>query len=188
MKNVCTIVVLFITTSLMSNHVFSQTEEWDDYFMPGLGYKVYTPKNTAKLGVYQGIVTEFVIYAKAKKGNTYKSGPARVKTYANLSILKSTASSDSARNIFNVNFGVNLSFEAKGKRNYLIPYFGLETGGLFQRNFASMQFTPCLGVQLFSTKHLIWSVQAGYNYTVKYFEDYSGMQYSSTLNLLLWNE
>jgi len=50
-----------------------------------------------------------------------------------------------------------------------------------------MQFTPVAGIQIFSNKRLIWSVQAGYNYTVKDFENYSGMQYSSTFNLLLWN-
>ena len=175
------ILLLFLT----NKSVYAQTEEWDDYFMPGIGYKVYTPKNSAKLGVYQGIVTEFVIYAKAKNKLSSQSGPARVKTYANLSILKSNQ--DSARNIFNVNFGLNLSFEGKCNRKYLIPYFGLEVGGLFQRNYSSMQFTPVAGIQLFSNKRMIWTLQAGYNYTVKYFEDYSGMQYSSTFNLLLWN-
>ncbi len=182
---------IFLITMLLfvlsNKSGYAQTEEWDDYFMPGIGYKVYTPKNSSKLGVYHGIVTEFVIYATAKNKQSSQSGPARVKTYANLSILKSTQSSDSARNIFNVNFGLNLSFEGKCNRKYLIPYFGLEVGGLFQRNFASMQFTPVAGIQIFSNKRLIWSVQAGYNYTVKDFENYSGMQYSSTFNLLLWN-
>lgn len=183
MKHFLFITVISIFFANTSLH--AQTEEWDDYFMPGIGYKVYTPKNSAKLGVYQGIVTEFVIYAKAKNKLSSQSGPARVKTYANLSILKSTR--DSARNIFNVNFGLNLSFEGKCNRKYLIPYFGLEVGGLFQRNYSSMQFTPVAGIQLFSNKRMIWTLQAGYNYTVKYFEDYSGMQYSSTFNLLLWN-
>ncbi|MNJ83151.1 hypothetical protein D3C87_05660 [compost metagenome] len=183
MKQLLFITVLSVFVANTSS--YAQTEEWDDYFMPGIGYKVYTPKNSAKLGVYQGIVTEFVIYAKAKNKLSSQSGPARVKTYANLSILKSDQ--DSARNIFNVNFGLNLSFEGKCNRKYLIPYFGLEVGGLFQRNYSSMQFTPVAGIQLFSNKRMIWTLQAGYNYTVKYFEDYSGMQYSSTFNLLLWN-
>ncbi len=183
MKQLLFITVLSVFVANTSS--YAQTEEWDDYFMPGIGYKVYTPKNSTKLGVYQGIVTEFVIYAKAKNKLSSQSGPARVKTYANLSILKSDQ--DSARNIFNVNFGLNLSFEGKCNRKYLIPYFGLEVGGLFQRNYSSMQFTPVAGIQLFSNKRMIWTLQAGYNYTVKYFEDYSGMQYSSTFNLLLWN-
>lgn len=159
--------------------------EWDDYFMPGIGYKVYTPKQSDSLGVYQGIMTEFVIYARARGGESWRSGPARVKTYGNLSIMKSDAVG--ARDIFNVNVGLNLSFEAVTKRKFAIPYFGLELGGLFQRDFSSLQFTPVAGVQLLSTRHVIWTAQAGYNYTIKYFDEYSGMQYSSTVNLLLWN-
>jgi len=163
----------------------TKDREWDDYFMPGLGYKCYVPKNDKKLGVYQGVMTEFVIYARAKGKESYKSGPARVKTYGNLSIMKSDQ--DSARDIFNANVGLNLSFESKTNRKWGIPYFGLELGGLFQRDFSTLQFTPVAGIQLVSSRHIIWNVQAGYIYTTKYFDEYSGYQFSSTLNVLLWN-
>lgn len=184
---------LLMLATMFSATVFSQSEtpanqEWDDYFMPGVGYKIYTPKNSDSLGVYQGISTEFVIYAKARTGqSTYGNyGPSRVKTYGNLSIMKSDK--NSAKDIFNVNFGVNLSFEAVAKRKFMIPYFGLELGGMFRRDFSSVQFTPVAGVQLISNKRMIWTAQAGYNYTIKYFDQYSGLQYSSTVNLLLWNK
>jgi hypothetical protein len=95
---------------------------------------------------------------------------------------------NSAKDIFNVNFGLNLSFEAVIKRKFGIPYFGLELGGLFQRDFSSLQFTPVAGLQLLSNKRMIWTAQVGYNYTIKYFDEYSGLQYSSTFNLLLWNK
>jgi hypothetical protein len=184
-----TISALF-ATCLLSFLSFAQTntnsyEEWDDYFMPGVGYKMYLPKNSDGLGVYQGIMTEFVIYARAKGSLSSKSGPARVKTYGNLSIMRSDQ--DSARDIFGANVGLNLSFEGKTDRKWCIPYFGLETGGLFQRDFSTMQFTPVAGIQLVSTKHIIFNVQAGYTYTTKYFDEYSGYQFSSTLNVLLWN-
>ncbi len=183
-------IYLILIAGLFSATTFAQTEnnqEWDDYFMPGIGYKVYTPKAHDSLGTYAGVSTEFVIYAQARRGSsTYKSGPSRVKTYGNLSIMKSDKSS--AKDILNVNLGLNLSFEAIAKRNFGIPYFGLELGGLFQRNFSSMQFTPVAGIQLVSNKRIIWTAQAGYNYTIKNFDQYSGMQYSSTFNLLLWNK
>ncbi len=183
-------IYLLLMCSLFVNTIFSQTtvnnQEWDDYFMPGVGYKIYTPKNVDTLGVYQGITTEFVIYARARGGESYRSGPGRVKTYGNLSIMKSDK--NSAKDIFNVNFGLNLSFEAVIKRKFGIPYFGLELGGLFQRDFSSLQFTPVAGLQLLSNKRMIWTAQVGYNYTIKYFDEYSGLQYSSTFNLLLWNK
>ncbi|MES2556926.1 MAG: hypothetical protein V4604_12295 [Bacteroidota bacterium] len=186
MKHITLLIATFLLFgSTVQAQNGSVNAEWDDYFMPGIGYKVYTPKQSDSLGVYHGIMTEFVIYARARGGETWRSGPSRVKTYGNLSILKSNA--DGARDIFNVNVGLNLSFEAMVRRKCMIPYFGLELGGLFQRDFSSLQFTPVAGLQLLSTKNVIWSAQAGYNYTIKYFDEYSGMQYSSTVNLLLWN-
>lgn len=183
------IFLFFASLFFTSTALFAQESdnEWDDYFMPGVGYKVYTPKNHNKLGVYQGVMTEFVIYARAKgkTANQYQSGPARVKTYGNLSILRSDQ--DSARDIFNANLGLNLSFESRTDRKWGIPYFGLEVGGLFQRDFSTLQFTPVAGIQLLSTRHVLWNAQAGYMYTTKYFDEYSGFQFSSTLNVLLWN-
>lgn len=183
-------ILFFIITIVSFNGVFAQesdNQEWDDYFMPGIGYKAYAPKAQDSLGLYSGFSTEFVIYARARRGNvSYKSGPSRVKTYGNLSIMKSDKAG--TKDIFSANLGLNLSFEAIAKRNFGIPYFGLELGGLFQRDFSSMQFTPVAGIQLVSNKRIIWTAQAGYNYTIKNFDELSGMQYSTTFNVLLWNE
>ncbi len=183
MKKSLLIIILFISVFAYSQE---GDTEWDDFFMPGIGYKVYTPKNFTDLGVYQGIMTEFVIYARAKGVNSHYTGPARIKIYGNLSITNS--SNTNANDIFFANVGVNLSFEGKTNRKFLIPYFGLETGGLFQRNFSSLQFSPVTGIQILSTKHILWNLQFGYQYTTKLFDEYSGFIYSSTLNVLLWNK
>lgn len=72
--------ILIALLILIQGYVNAQNnEEWDDYFMPGIGYKAYFPKNTDSLGVYQGISTEFVIYARAKGWGSRLTGPARVK-------------------------------------------------------------------------------------------------------------
>lgn len=161
--------------------------EWEDWFMPGFGYKVFSPKNSDSLGTYKGYVTEFVIYAKARKGESkWGSGPSRVKTYGNLAILASDKSE--VKDIFYANLGLNLSFEGKSNRNYLLPYFGIETGGMFQRDFSSYHFTPVGGLQIISTKKLLWNVQMGYQYTTRYFDEFSGVLASSSLNFLLWNK
>ncbi len=175
---------LLILTSFVT---FSQKDsEWDDYFMPGVGYKTYIPKNQSDLGIYHGVMTEFVIYARAKGIQSKSSGPARIKTYGNLSIMASDNAI--AKDIFYANLGLNLSFEGNTGRKYLIPYFGLEMGGLFQRDFSTFQFSPVGGIQLLSTKTLLWNVQGGYQYTTKKFDEYSGYTFSSTLNVLLWNK
>ncbi len=183
MKNL----IYTLAAVLFTTICFGQNEEWDDYFMPGAGYKMFVPKNRSDLGTYHGFTTEFVIYARAKGSDSkYWSGPGRIKTYGNLSIMGSDNAV--ARDIFFVNAGLNLSFESNIKRKFLIPYFGLEMGGLFQRDFSSMHFTPVAGIQLLSTKRVIWSVQGGYLYTTKRFDEYSGYSFSSTLNILLWND
>lgn len=182
MKNVLTTIVIFC-----SFLTFAQNDsEWDDYFMPGVGYKAYIPKNKKDLGTYHGVMTEFVIYARAKGDSSWRSGPVRVKTYGNLSIMSSN--NTNAKDIFFTNLGLNLSFEGKTGRKFLIPYFGLEMGGLFQRDFSTYQISPVSGIQIVSTKKIIWNIQGGYQYTTKRFDEYSGYSFSSTLNVLLWNK
>jgi hypothetical protein len=162
--------------------------EWSNYFMPGLGYKVYVPRNT-DLGMYQGVVTEFIFYARAKGSNPKYSwerkGPSRVKTYGNLSILKSDA--EGAKDIYFSNLGATFSFEGNANRKYLLPYFGLEFGGLHQRDFATFHFTPVTGIQLLSNHSVIWTVHGGFKYTTKKFDEYSGYTLGTTLNVMLWN-
>lgn len=183
MKKLSLILILFVSVAGFAQE---NDEEWDDYFMPGIGYRTYIPKNIDSLGVYQGVITEFVIYSRAKGVNSYTSGPSRVKTYGNLSIVSSDVKE--ARDIFYANLGLNLSFEGNTRRKYFIPYFGLELGGMFQRNFSTFHFTPVAGIQVFSTKKIIWNIQGGYQYTTKLFDEYSGFNISSTFNILLWNK
>jgi hypothetical protein len=94
---------------------------------------------------------------------------------------------ESASKIFSASLGLNLSFEAKALRKSFIPYFGLEVGGLYKRNFSTFTFNPLAGIQLVSTRKIIWSVQGGYQYTTHRFENYSGYIAATTINLLLWH-
>lgn len=178
------------TSILLATCITSQTEEptteWDDYFMPGVAYKVYVPKNDSDFGIYQGVAAEFVFYAHARSRRKEKwdTGPSRIKTFGNLCIMKSD-NADS-KDVFSVNLGVSVSFEGEIERKYLIPYFGLELGSMFQRDYKSLVFSPHIGVQLISTKRLICYFQGGYNYTTKYFDEYSGGLITLGVNLLLW--
>lgn len=186
MKNLILFSLLTITLTSFSYTADScRSTYWNDWFMPGGGYKTYIPKNS-DFGVYHGFNTEFVIYARAKNKCSHYGGPARTKFYSSLSIMASTKSE--SRDIFFSNVGVNLSFEGKLDRNFLIPYFGLEVGGLYQRDYSSFHFTPLAGIQLFSTKRIIWSAQGGYQYTTKFFDEYSGLSMSTTVNFLLWEK
>ncbi len=183
MKLLTALFVLFSIT--LSAQTYDGTTEWDDYFMPGAGYKTYTPKNSDSLGTFQGFVTEFIIYAKAKETEGRRRGPGRVKTFTNLSIMKSNK--EGVKDIFFSNFGLNLSFEGAVQRKFLIPMFGLEIGGLYSRNFSTFHSTPTAGLQLISNRRMLWTAYGGYQYTTKRFDEYSGFVGGSTLNVLLWN-
>jgi hypothetical protein len=185
MKKIICVTALLLISLFTYARIEPETDtEWDDYFMPGIGYKFYVPKNS-QLGVYHGLMTEFVFYARAKGRFSKHSGPSRIKTYGNLSIMSSD--NEEAKNIFYSNFGLNLSFEGSTDRKYFIPFFGLEAGGLFQRGFSTFQFTPLVGIQLVSNKLVLWNIQAGYQYTNKRFDEYSGYTIGSTFNVLLWH-
>jgi hypothetical protein len=154
--------------------------------MPGVGYRYYIPKNNKVLGEYRGVVSEFVVYARAKApdSKTWK-GPSRLKTYGNVSLMKSSIEENN--DLFMCNFGLNLSFEGNIKRKWLIPFFGIEIGGVFRRGYNTFQFTPLSGIHIVSTKKILWNIQAGYQYNAKYFDQYSGYNITSTINFLLWN-
>lgn len=179
-------ILMFSTPFLFAQEIAEDKRptEWDDYFMPGVGYKVFVPRDTASLGIYHGLLTEFVFYARAKSAASKWGGPARSRTYINLSIMES--SKKSIDDIFIFNFGLNLSFESKVKRAYFIPFFGIEMGGMFHKNFGSFQISPLVGVQFVSTKRILWNMNLGYQYTTKDFQRKSGPYLSTSINALLW--
>lgn len=162
---------------------FNRTETKSDYFMPGAAFDIYQPRDK-EIGDFYGPGVEFVFYSRLKHSSSNRNGPSRIKSYGKIGILNSTFQDSS--DILMVSTGINLSFESKTDRKFLLPYFGLDLGGVFGRTLNTFQFTPLLGVQLFSTSKIIWSAQAGYLYSVKKFDQYSGYNFRTSLNVLLW--
>lgn len=185
MKIACLLIVGLISISAFSQTDNSKkSESWDSWFMPGGGYRTYFQKGQNPSQPYHGYMVDFVIYADGNVA-TYMKTPARMKFYSNLSILSSSRAE--ASDIFMLGVGANCAFEANISRKFLIPYFGAEVGGIFEKNFSSMQITPVAGVQIYSNQKIIWSLQGGYLYSLKQFNDYSGYNISSSVNFLLWN-
>ncbi|MFT5820153.1 MAG: hypothetical protein ACI8ZM_001387 [Crocinitomix sp.] len=172
-----------VERSLLSMETFKDSDEKDDYFMPGAAFDFYQPRKT-DIGQFYGPSVEFVFYSRSKRATSKRSGPSRIKSYGKIGILNSTA--QDASDLLMVSCGINLSFESKTNRNYLLPYFGLDFGGLYSKSMSTFQFTPHLGVQFLSTKKIIWSGQAGYLYSVRNFDEYSGYSFKTSLNVLLW--
>jgi hypothetical protein len=157
--------------------------EFERAFMPGGGYGVYIPKAKDSLGVLQGALVEFLFFSKVAQNDI--SGPSHVRVFGKLNILKSDKKNVSDFLLYSV--GLDMSLERNPKRNYFIPYFGLELGGLSNKAFGStLQFTPMVGVHLVSRQNLFLNVQAGYIYPVKNFEMLQGTNLQAGLNFSFW--
>ena len=83
--------------------------------------------------------------------------------------------------------GLDLSLEKNPKRNFLIPYFGLEAGGLTHKSLGTtIQFSPLAGLHVLSTKNLFINLHAGQVYTARNIDMLQGWFAQATVNFSLW--
>lgn len=158
-------------------------KNYETWFMPGLGYSFYQPKLSDSVGYFHGVNVEYLIYAQVHQND--RSGPSHVRVYCRLNILKSTKSHIGSMFIYTM--GLDLSLEKNPKRTFLIPYFGLEFGGLSQKQLGStVQFTTTLGIHLLSKKNIFINIQGGYVYPVTKFEALRGWCCQAGVNFAFW--
>jgi hypothetical protein len=156
---------------------------FDTYFMPGLAFSVYQPKLSDSTGRFSGLTVEYLIYAHVSQSDD--AGPSHVRVYTKLNILKS--SKLTVNSLFMYTIGLDMSLEKNPKRTFLIPYFGLELGGMSQKQFGStLQFTPTFGVHLLSNKNIFINLHGGYVYPLKNFEMLQGWYGQAGVNFALW--
>ena len=189
MRQIITLFLLFVV--VISAHAqrvkrekvnVKPVEEWRSFMVPGIGYSTYIPHAMDTLGVFHGPMTEFVFFTSAAPA--YK-GPSHFRTYGRLSIMRS--SNKEIRQLFAYSIGGNFSFEREVHRKAAIPYFGLEMGGLHQKDVGgTFQITPVLGLHILSTQHITWYAQGGYTYAVSHFEDLSGAFITMGFNVQFW--
>lgn len=171
------------TQSALSKILFFSSDKINEtYFMPGAAWDIYQPRS-ADISPYSGPSVEYVFYARSKFGYTSGRGPSRIKTYGKIGILTADAESP---DVLLLNSGINLSFESKTYRKIFIPYFGVDLGGLFNKDFSTFHFTPLVGIQLYSSDKINACIQSGYLYSLQKFETYSGYNLKASVNLLLW--
>ncbi len=157
--------------------------EWTTFFIPGLVYQSYFPDIQDSLGTFNGIVVEYLIAAWIHKNDN--RGPSHGRIYTKVTFLKSTISQ--INDIFYWGIGLDLSLERNPKRNYLIPYFGLEFGDMFQRQFGNLvTITPTLGVHLYSSRNLFVNLTGGYLYPTRHIEELRGYTVQLGANFSLW--
>ena len=156
---------------------------FETWFMPGLGYTFYQPKGHDSTGVFNGIAVNYLIFANMAQNNN--PGPSHLRLYTKLSIVKS--SKKDINDLFCYSLGLSLSFEKNPKRSYLVPFFGLEFGGLSQSQWGTTgQFTPTLGLHIISKRTLFINIQGGYVYPITKFDILQGLFLEFGVNFALW--
>ena len=156
---------------------------FESWFMPGIAYSYYQPKGMDSIGHFSGLVVEYLIYAVVEDND--RDGPSHVRWYVKINMLQSSKAN--IQNLFAYSVGLDLSLEKNPKRNWLIPYFGLEFGGLSAKKLGTkVQFTPIFGLHILSRKNLFINAQGGYIYPIKEFDVYQGWIAQAGLNFALW--
>ncbi len=153
------------------------------WFMPGLSYTYFKPEESEYLGNFSGLTIEYLIFAKVGQNDNH--GPSHVRVYSKLNILKSSI--EKINSMFMYSVGLDLSLEKNPKRSFLVPYFGIEFGGMSQNQYVStIQLTPTFGVHVLSKKNIYINIQGGYVYPVKNFEMLQGWIGQAGVNFALW--
>jgi hypothetical protein len=162
--------------------------EYDRYnfegrFMPGIGYGYYHPAKSDSIGDFHGISVKYLFYRDVSQNEN--SGPSHLTFYGKFCLFNS--SQDNVSQVFIYSLGIDLSFEKNPHRNFCIPYFGLEVGGLSQKSYGTtIQFTPTIGLHLLSKKNFTMDLCGGYIYPVRNFEDLAGWYGDLNVNFVLW--
>ncbi len=158
-------------------------DEWETYFMPGAVFHLYVPEMQDSLGYFTGISVEYLIAAWIHKNEN--RGPSHGRIYTKVNFMKS--SKKDIKDIFYWALGLDLSLERNPTRNYLIPYFGLEVGDMYQSQLGNIvTITPTLGVHLFTSQNLFVNLTGGYVYPSKHLEELRGYTAQLGVNFSLW--
>jgi hypothetical protein len=156
---------------------------YETWFIPGIDYTFFQPHAYDSIGQFSGITVEYLIYSNVAQNN--RPGPSHVRVYSKFNILNSDKAN--INSMFMYTFGFDLSIEKNPNRSFLIPYFGLEFGGLTQKQVGSIvQFTPTFGFYLLSKKNISINIRGGYLYPNKNFEMLQGWFGQAGLNFILW--
>ena len=158
-------------------------EEWESYLTPGLQYSGWFPSEASTIGDYNGLSFEFLVFAWSHRNQN--RGPSHGRIYMDIDLLKSTNASYPV--LLAYSGGFDLSFERNPQRRFLIPYFGLEFGGMHEAILGNLvDAVPLLGVHLFVNRNIFVNLSAGYFVTGRDVEKLQGPRIKLGLNFSLW--
>lgn len=160
-------------------------EQVESFFMPGVGYELWLPNGSEKLGAYNGFRIEFIGASYIHRNP--KPGPSHGRFYIHFDVLFSGKSGGAAA--FLPTAGFDFSLEKNPPRRFLIPFFGLEGGALFNSETGTLGFMmPFVGVHFWSSGNVQLGVHGGYflPFTSEQFDTVRGVRGSLTADFSFW--
>ena len=160
-------------------------EEHESYLMPGVGYALWVPGDVPTYGVFQGFAIEFLGIRWVHQND--KRGPSHGRAYIDFDVLFSTH--DGIDPVFMPLAGFDLSFEKNPGRRFMIPFFGLEGGAMFQKQITTLGLmTPFAGLFVYSGRNVEIALRAGYMlpFTSEQFGQVAGLRARLTADLSFW--
>lgn len=160
-------------------------EQVESFFMPGVGYEFWLPNGSEKIGAYNGFRIEFIAASFIHRNP--KPGPSHGRFYLHFDVLFSGKTGGSSA--FLPTMGFDFSLEKNPPRRFLIPFFGLEGGALFNASTGTLGFMmPFLGVHFWSSANVQLGLHGGYflPFTSEQFETVRGVRGSLTADISFW--
>jgi hypothetical protein len=164
-------------------HVRPPREEWMSYALPGVGYSAYLPFGSADVGLMQGPSFELVVVQWVHRNDNMGPSHGRVALKADLLFPLN----DGGEPAIVYAASLALSLERNPERSFLLPYFAVDVGGLYQKKLGNaFQVTPSVGVHLFQNRNVFVSLDAGYLLALPSLEKLHGPRVALSGNFTLW--
>lgn len=164
-------------------HVRPPREVWESYALPGVGYSAYLPFGSSDVGLMQGPSFELVVVQWVHRNDNMGPSHGRVSAKADLLFPLN----DPANPALVYAASLALSLERNPERSFLLPFFAVDVGGLYQKKLGNaFQVTPSVGVHLFQNRNVFISLDAGYLLALPALEKLHGPRVALSGNFTLW--
>jgi hypothetical protein len=178
-----TFIVKYKDVTDTMNFRITVSDEWSSAFIPGVALSLYYPSDNKNLSIFKGAAVNYLLYSWIHRNEN--RGPSHGNLYAKLDVL--TSDIEGTDNIFLYNMGLLLSFERNASRDFLVPFFGLEIGGMLQKKISNIFiFTPIVGAWIYTDPNLNIGINAGYLMPTNHFDEYKGLRANLNVNFSMW--
>jgi hypothetical protein len=158
-----------------------RAESWVNGIKPGARYSFLQPMQS-DLGAFHGVALEGLLIDWAAPGDGVGSGYGRV--YFTMDLLYSVRGRGT---LASYSGGLTLSLERNPMRDFLIPFWAIEIGGVTQKTTGKVfAIQPYLGFAILSYRRLTLDLAAGYLVTAGHFRQLHGLRARAGLTLSFW--